>query len=221
MNMRQLFHWHGFDATALLPRGWQDELHQIAGTWAVRKDLVATSVTSRETPGAVIPVTTVDGGDLSKAAPWLQELYEGPFCELAKAAFGCEVTSAQNRQYGVNLNVQRGELERYEAHVDSNPIQGLLYVTTHPPGTGGELVIANRSDAIGLEQIDADCSIIHPMAGSLLFFDARLHPHYVRPLADKNAVRISVPMNYYTDESTEDDRPSDLNEHLFASREND
>ena len=65
--MRQLFHWHGFDATALLPRGWQDELHQIAGTWAVRKDLVATSVTSRETPGAVIPVTTVDGGDLSKA----------------------------------------------------------------------------------------------------------------------------------------------------------
>ena len=104
---------------------------------------------------------------------------------------------------------------RYEAHVDSNPVEVLLYVTDHPYGTGGELVVSPNIDAVGISEIDNDCEIIYPESGKLLVFDFRTFPHYVRPLKS-DEYRVAVAMNYYTEECTEEMRPPDLDQHLYG-----
>ncbi|WP_353895552.1 2OG-Fe(II) oxygenase [Glycomyces tritici] len=105
---------------------------------------------------------------------------------------------------------------RYEAHVDSNPLQGLLYVTDHPPGAGGELVVAQCYDASGITQIEENSAQIYPKAGYLVLFDARKHAHYVRSLRSSDAVRVVAAMNFYTPDSPESSRPTDLTKHLFG-----
>ena len=70
---------------------------------------------------------------------------------------------------------------RFECHVDSNPLTGLLFCTDH--SAGGELVIAHDPTAADVTSVERDCSVIRPHAGHLIFFDARHHPHYARPLA--------------------------------------
>ena len=162
-----------------------------------------------------IRVNTVGGITLTREAPWLNNLYHGPFRELAEQRYATTVACAEDQRIGINLNVQVGA-DRYEAHVDSNPIEGLLYVTDHPPGTGGELVVSNRPDARGTDDIDRNSSIVYPVAGQLLFFDARNNPHYVRPLQGEASIRITVAMNFYTPYCKESERPPDLNKHLFG-----
>ena len=39
--------------------------------------------------------------------------------------------AAGDERYGVVLNVQRGTAERFECHIDSNPLTGLLFCTNH------------------------------------------------------------------------------------------
>lgn len=216
----ELFGWHAYDARPLLPSLWQRRLLEIAGSHGVNKELIPTSVTSRESRDVQrIPVTTVGGIVLSEAAPWLSTLYHSEFRQLAARAFRTEVQTAMDPRIGINLNVQQGQSQRYEAHVDSNPIEGLLYVTDHPPGSGGELVVANNSEAVGVRQIETDCSIIYPVAGHIVFFDAREHPHFVRPLRSMNSTRVVVAMNFFTSYCTEAERPADLNRHLFGSNQ--
>lgn len=212
------FSWHATDVRNLLPPKWQTMLIGIANQFSVDKSLIPASVTSRESPGiSKVTVTTVGGTILSREAAWLNDLYRNEFRRLAERFFGCHVSCARDERIGINLNIQRGSTQRYEAHVDSNPIEGLLYVTDHAPGEGGELVVANGSDAIGIEQIEAECSRIYPTAGHLIFFDAREHPHFVSPLNSDTAIRIVVAMNFFTNYCSEADRPPDLNEHLFGS----
>ena len=84
-------------------------------------------------------------------------------------------------------------------------------------GAGGELVVSNRGDVKGRKNVDADALRIYPTAGQLVVFDGRQHTHYVAPLNDPEGVRATVVMNYYTPSVTEDERPDDLDEHLFLS----
>ena len=148
--------------------------------------------------------------------PWLFDLYRGVFRDLGQPYTDELLSVATDDRYAVNLNVQEGRSMRYECHIDSNPVEGLLYVTSHPPGTGGELVVSNRTHVLGPAEIDDDCVRIYPSAGQLYFFDAREFPHYVAPLCDDRDIRIVMAMNYYTPSCTESDRPKDLNRHLFG-----
>jgi hypothetical protein len=143
-------------------------------------------------------------------------LYADEFRDLAQHLSSEAVSTASRDRIAVNLNVQRGRSMRYEAHVDSNPIEGLLYITSHPPGTGGELVVAQRSSAVGVSEIDASAAVIYPVAGHLVFFDARHHPHYVRSLCSDDSMRVVAAMNFYTPSSPESARPPDLDRHLFG-----
>jgi hypothetical protein len=90
----------------------------------------------------------------------------------------------------------------------------MLYVTTHKPLEGGELVVANRLNVHSIDDVEKNCIRIYPKRGLLVFFDARKHAHYVPPLKATNATRVAVAMNFYTPESPEELRPKDLTEHL-------
>jgi hypothetical protein len=214
-DVRSSFRWIDFDVTEFLPDGWRDIITKFAGSNYVKKDIIPTSITSRESSAElVLPCEVVGGKKIRQGLPWLFDLYTGQFLDLARRFTSEEIKIARDDRYAINLNVQRGLSMRYECHVDSNPVEGLLYVTTHQRGSGGELVVSNDLNARGPEEIDTDSIRIYPRSGRLLFFDARFHPHYVTPLVCENDVRIVVAMNYYTPSCTEDDRPTDLNKHL-------
>jgi hypothetical protein len=210
------FSWRSYDMGTALPPNWQNDVLTVARTKAVKKVLLPRSVTSREgDPNLQIPVSTVGGAVLRGELPWLFNLYKGLFRDLAQLGTHEPVSTAASDQIGANLNVQTAGM-RYEAHVDSNPVEGLLYCTDHPKGSGGELVVANDPNAKSIAEIDRDCSIVYPAAGNLIFFDARRFPHYVRPLVAADAIRVVVAMNFYTPSCPESSRPADLNDHLFG-----
>ena len=122
--------------------------------------------------------------------------------------------AARDDRYGVVLNVQRGTTMRFECHVDSNPLTGaaLLHRSRH----GGELVFAHDPAAADIAAVERDCSVIRPHAGHLIFFDARQHPHYARPLTAESDMRIVAVMNFYTESCPESTRPAELNRHLYG-----
>ena len=74
------------------------------------------------------------------------------------------VRPAADERYGVILNVQRGTKMRFECHVDSNPLTGLLFLTDHAEGAGGELVFAHDPDADSVAAVERDHTVIRPQA---------------------------------------------------------
>jgi hypothetical protein len=156
----------------------------------------------------------VHADQVRESLPWLYESYRGAFLELAREAWAQPVMAAGDERYGVVLNVQRGTAERFECHIDSNPLTGLLFCTNH--AAGGELVFGHDPDAASIDAVERDCSVIHPQAGHLIFFDARRHPHYARPLMTAADVRVVAVMNYYTESCPESTRPRELNRHLYG-----
>lgn len=211
------FGWYTFDINSILPDRWQEELLDLAKSKATARTLTPTSVTSREdSEVTAVPILTVGGCILAETAPWLLDLYESSFKVLGERVAQETLYTATDPRIKVNLNIQAGNQMRYEAHVDSNPLEGILYVTDHPPGSGGELVVAQNHNAVGIREIDKDAAILHPKAGCLVFFDARLHAHYVRPLCTPDAIRVAAVMNFYTASCSERSRPTDLNIHLFG-----
>jgi len=214
------FSWRSYDLNSLLPARWQEKILHVAHRKAVSKTLLPRSVTSREgDPDLKISVKTVNGAVIKAELRWLHNLYRGLFLDLAQLTTNQPVVPACKVNRGANLNVQTGPRMRYEAHVDSNPIEALLYVTDHPKGSGGELVVANRPNANSIAEIDADASVVYPTAGNLVFFDARRFPHYVRSLKRRDATRVVVAMNFYTPSCPESARPADLDRHLFGYNE--
>jgi hypothetical protein len=212
------FLWHCYDLRTELAPGWQEDVRAVADSFGQERTLMPMSVTSREESSEIeVPVLTVGGQRVREEIPWLYELYRGRFRDLAQVLTDEPVSAAEDVRYGINLNVQRGRMMRYECHVDSNPIQGMLYFTDHPPGTGGELVVSNRGDVKGKDAVDADAARIYPVAGHLVLFDARRHTHYVRGTESDTDLRVAAAMNFYTSSAPETDRPADLNRHLFGT----
>ena len=217
-DLVQPFTWHGFDVRRILPSAFAEQIFDVANEFAKAKTIVPTSVISREGSDVKeLPVLTVGGSVIREQLPWLVSLYENEFRDLGQRCETEPVSIAKDERYAINLNVQRGKVMRYEAHVDSNPLEGLLYVTTHPEGAGGELVVGNRLDVSGIEEIEADNTRVYPVSGHLIFFNASKHSHYVAPLRSENDTRIVIAMNFYTPNNPEEARPADLNDHLGIS----
>lgn len=213
--MSSRFHWTTFDVGSMLPPRWQREVWTVAAEADFRA-FPRTPLLSREA-GEVrhIPRGRVHANQVLRRLPWLHAAYHGPFLELAgDAAYPEYVAAAGDDRYGVVLNVQRGTEMRFECHVDSNPLTGVLFCTDHR--AGGELVFAHDATAAGVAAVDHDCSVMRPHAGHLVFFDARQHPHYARPLAAASDTRIVAVMNFYTGSFPESTRPPELNRHLYG-----
>ena len=209
------FTWHSYDLRSMLPEGWQQSILDVAEKFGRVILIHPTSITSREASrDTEIPTYIVGNTAATQNLPWLYELYTGPILKLAQVHSPDPVSLSNNPHRGLTIQVQRGQEERYESHVDTVPLTGLLYVTDNPVGTGGELVVSNRGEVWGVDEIEADASRIHPVAGNMIFFDARKYTHYVSPLKNSDALRAVVVMTFYTTACPEDTRPADLDNHL-------
>lgn len=212
--MPSQFHWLTFDVLSLLPHNWQRDVQAVAAS-ADFREFPRTPILTREAEDvASVNRGRVHASQVQQGLPWLFELYHGAFRDLVQGAWTEPVVTAGDHRYGVVLNVQRGPSMRFECHVDSNPLSGILFCSDHH--AGGELVVAHDPGAPDLESIERDCSVIRPHAGHLLFFDGRAHPHYARTLLSETDVRILAVMNFYTKSSPESDRPRELNHHLYG-----
>ena len=208
------FRWTTFDLNGWLPSGWQEDILAAAATAEVR-DFPRTPVISRESQDVQqIARGRVHADQVRQYLPWLYKAYKNEILELAMEMSTKPVSTAEDDRYGIVLNVQRGTNMRFECHVDSNPLTGLLFCTDH--AAGGELVVAHDTTAAGLTEIDRNCSVIRPYAGQLIFFDARQYPHYARALTDESETRIVAVMNFYTESCPEWSRPRELNRHLYG-----
>ena len=209
------FSWSEFDVTDRLPQGWQQDIGEVTAE-ADYRDFPRTPVLSREAENVThIKRGRVHADQVQQRLPWLYKLYRSDFLELAAQARTESIKAAFDDRYGVVLNVQRGNKTRFECHVDSNPVTGLLFFTDHPAG-GGELVVGHDSGAAGVEALEKDGSVIRPQAGQLIFFDGKTYPHYARALQDEADMRVVAVMNFYTEYCPESTRPTDLNRHLFG-----
>ena len=173
-GMLSRFRWTTFDLNDILPAGWPRDVGEVA-RGADFREFPRTPVLSREAADVLrIRRGRVHADQVRTSLPWLHESYRSVFLELAREVRAERVMTARDERYGVVLNVQRGTAERFECHIDSNPLTGLLFCTNH--AAGGELVFAHNPDATSVEAVERECSVIHPQAGHLIFFDARRHP---------------------------------------------
>lgn len=212
--MQTSFRWTTFDLNDWLPERWQEQVLAVAETADIR-DFPRTPLLSRESPDVQqIPRGRVHADQVRDHLPWLYKAYRNEILELANEVSTEHVSAAHDDRYGLVLNVQRGTKMRFECHVDSNPLTGLLFCTDH--ARGGELVVANDTAASGIAEIERNCSVIRPQAGQLIFFDAREHPHYARLLTEESESRIVAVMNFYTESCPETSRPIELNQHLYG-----
>lgn len=209
------FFWTAFDVSSLLPEDWQEDITDVAAE-ADFQAFPRTPVLSREAEDvAYITRGRVRADRVQQRLPWLYKLYRSEFLELAMRTRAELVEPALDDRYGVVLNVQQGESMRFECHVDSNPLTGLLFLTDHPAG-GGELVVGHDPAAVGVKALEQDGSVIRPHAGQLIFFDGKTYPHYARVLRSASDVRVVAVMNFYTESCPESTRPAELNRHLFG-----
>jgi hypothetical protein len=187
----------------LLPPTWKYEIESTVNRMALEAQLGGHS-SSLEPEGTILKYRLVDGVAIRSHLPWLDDLYKREFLSRASEVYGEQLAPSDQVQNGVNINVIQGPTQRYERHVDTNPLTGLLFVTTHGPEEGGQLVFRGDADRLECE----------PQQGHLLLFDARDAPHEVTPLVS-DTVRISVPMNYFTKEALAA-RPHDLDHYLYG-----
>jgi len=214
--LQSRFRWITFDLNGILPDGWQHEM-RMAAVGADFRDFPRTPVLSREAPDVrYIARGRVHAPQVRQDLPWLHQLYRSAFLELAGETCEEKVSPADDDRYGVVLNVQRGTRMRFECHIDSNPLTGVLFCTDHV--AGGELVFAHDAAAASIADVERDYSVVRPSAGHLIFFDARRYPHYVRPLTRASDLRVAAVMNYYTESCPESTRPPELNQHLYGDK---
>jgi hypothetical protein len=162
--MAQHFRWTAFDVTSLLPLDYSDDI-KIAAADAAFRDFPRTPVLSREAQDVrYITRGRLHADKVQQRLPWLYKLYRNDFLELANQAWGKPIEAAFDDRYGIVLNAQQGNTMRFECHVDSNPVTGLLFFTDHPAG-GGELVVGHDPDAVGVEALENNGSVIRPQAG--------------------------------------------------------
>jgi hypothetical protein len=77
-------------------------------------------------------------------------------------------------------------------------------------------MVSHDPDAVGVDEVERDCTTIRPQAGQIIFFDGKTYPHYARCLPGESDVRVVAVMNFYTRSCPESTRPPELNRHRFG-----
>lgn len=202
-----------FDMAPLLPIEWSGSVTRCLAEHGTDHSLGGSSSTSRENASwaatrNMVPARAVvaDGRTVLNRTPWLDSLYRGAFLEAANSLGAEQYECAHDLASGVNINaIASGS--RYEWHVDSNPLTGVLFLSGDHDG--GDLLF--RPDT----EDEAWSLRVTPQIGQLLLFDAREVAHTVEPVRGGDQ-RVSVPMNYYLRGETQV-RPGDLDQYLYGA----
>lgn len=203
-----------FDMVSFLPDSWEESVTRCLAQHGLDHSLGGESSTSREQATWASTTDTVparalvaDGRAVLSDTPWLDALYRGQFLGAANGLGEERYVCARDLPSGVNINAIPAGC-RYEWHVDSNPLTGVLFLSGDHDG--GDLLFRPDHHA-------EDWTVrVKPQIGHLLLFDAREVPHTVEPVLGGNH-RISVPMNYYLRGEIQT-RPSDLDLYLYGER---
>src|SRR5205085_12683454 len=92
-----------------------------------------------------LEVCVVTGETIFEHIRWLHKLYDEDLAEFASQFAKRTVVAADDLPSSVNINLLRGLNARYEKHVDTNPVTGILFVTTLLPTDGGELIFEGET----------------------------------------------------------------------------
>ncbi len=196
----------------LLPEGWQAKVDELIAA-AVPKDLSADLTLARESSSRQLG--RVDGLTVVRIWPALDALYRGPFRDIVEEEACVSVVLAEDRRYGVVVNVQDGPDQSIICHLDSQPWTGLLFFTAHRTGSAGELRLGLRPQATSRDMVDEHCFRLVPCPGYMAIFSAMDKPHYTEEVPP-GEVRVTAAMNYYTVAVPEADRPKQLNVEHFG-----
>jgi hypothetical protein len=200
------------DVINLLPPSWIDQIRECSHQHSVWRTLGGLSETSREdvfNEDSIAEVGVVTGEVVKQSLPWLDSLYRDTFIKFTNNLTDNAYCTSPDLQAGVNINTTRRNA-RYEWHVDTNPLTGVLFVTTLAPVDGGQLIF--RPDPFARPNENWEVAV-SPTLGQLLLFDAREAAHCVTTL--KVNERISIPMNYYL-QGCYPTRPGDLDAYLYG-----
>lgn len=193
------------NGTGLLPADWEVQIVRTIDKCGDQVTLTGASDLSREAEkNYLINVIVVTGDACAAELPWLRRLYEGELLEFVSRTLSKRYSHANDLRSSININCLRGIGARYEAHVDTNPLTGLLFACSANNVTGGELVFDNA---------DGKICRVQPRPGVFIAFDARTTQHYVSPLRVAMD-RVSLPMNYY-DHPDMQFRPDGLDDYLY------
>jgi hypothetical protein len=140
----------------------------------------------------------LDGFVVQEHFPELTQLYSDVRA-LAEIIVKAPVVLSPYPRSGINIRVYRQAGSGDGWHYDSNPLSGLLYLTT-----GGQPTQFKITDTTSLD--------IYPVAGLLLLFDGRRTLHYV---PTGNQLRITCPLNLYYPHDLE--RPAYVDRVLFEN----
>lgn len=140
----------------------------------------------------------VSGEVAQEKLPWLWDLYAGRLRRFVEICIDAPVYVQNLTPAALTINVLSGADARYEWHVDTNPVTGILYLSE---AQGGRLVFRGSS------------AYVRPRVGRFICFRTAGVEHRVTPLA--GGIRISVPMNYFLS-ATDQERPADLDQQIYA-----
>lgn len=164
------------------------------------------SSTSLEGEDFELDYSLVTGRAITTELPELDALYRGVALKLANRISPCALVTSGNERSAVNINIIHNRGARYEWHYDSNPMTGILYLTSTNPARGGELLFRS--------ELTADITSLTFAAGQLFIFDGR-QAHGVNQLLD-DGPRVCAVMNFYI-EGEEPYRPTDLDAALYGA----
>lgn len=185
-----------------LPSDWVQHMRQVVAEHGVESHLDGSSTATREAEGTIgVDLRVLDGEIIERSLPWLTALYHGALLEMCQQVAGPLIQCSPDVRSSINVNSIQGIGGRYEWHVDTNPLTGILYATTHPEEDGGELFFQTVPP-----------TIVRPREGNFIIFDARELTHSVLPLK-RNVQRLCAVMNYYDEHGYH--RPADLDGYLY------
>src|SRR5215831_16380404 len=119
-------HWAEFDLLAidLLPRGdWPADVARACCTSGTPTHLDGSSSATREVAGTSgVDLIVLDGEAVREHLPWLDGLYRGRLLDLCRDVAGPDIVASPDVRSGLNVNYIAGIGNRYEWHVDTNPL---------------------------------------------------------------------------------------------------
>lgn len=230
---QDIFRWQTLNFEPILREEWptwREDLITVATEHAEPRWLTGDHPTVRESrPNNGLPILTVPGEAVENLLPQAVSLYEGRIREEAERFARQPVVTGRHKKHRLAINVQRHndthpEGGRYEGHVDTNPIEALLFATSHyrihsdpSKQRGGILWVNNTPDIVTVDDMQVtsrDIAGIEPREGYLALFDATRHSHYVDQLTHPDTIRVVLAMNYYTESMPEQNRDAALDRYL-------